>query len=171
MTYPNTTEFSAIDSITNFGFTGNDTIGYIGTNARMNEFEAAMGICNLRYVDGEIEKRKLASDRYREKLSGINGITLIKPQEGVKYNYAYFPVIFDGYKYDREQVLTILAEQGITARRYFYPAVNMAECYKGKYCLQETPIAQFYATHVLTLPLYADMTIADVDRVCDVILK
>lgn len=163
--------FAAIDYITNFGFTGNDTIGYIGTNARMNEFEAAMGVCNLHHLDQEIAKRKKVHDRYEERLSGIQGIGLIKPQDSVVYNYAYYPVVFDGYKYDREQCLGLLAEHGITARRYFYPAVNQAECYKGRYDSQKTPIAQFYAEHVLTLPLYADMTVEDADRICDVILE
>lgn len=171
VTYKSPETFSAIDYITNFGFTGNDTIGYIGTNARMNEFEAAMGICNLRYIDQEIAKRKKVYDRYAERLSGVPGIKLIQPQADVVYNYAYYPVVFDGYKYDRERCLTLLADHGITARRYFYPAVNQAECYKGKYDSQKTPIAQFYAAHVLTLPLYADMTPEDADRVCDVILK
>lgn len=171
ITYQDSEKFCAINSITNFGFTGKDTIGYIGTNARMNEFEAAMGTCNLRHLDQEIAKRKLVYERYTERLSGVSGLRLIQPQPGVIYNYAYYPMIFDGYRYNREQCLSLLAEHDIIARRYFYPAVNQAECYKDRYALPRTPIAQFYAEHVLTLPLYADMTPQDADRVCDVILK
>lgn len=171
VSYKDTETFAALDNITNFGFTGNDTIGYIGTNARMNEFEAAMGICNLRYIDEEIARRKLVADRYTERLSGVSGIRLIAPQPGVTYNYAYYPVIFDGYKHDREEILSLLAEHGITARRYFYPAVNRAECYQGRYENPATPIAQYHTERVLTLPLYADMTVEDADRVLDVILK
>lgn len=171
VTYQDSRKFCAIDNITNFGFTGNDTIGYIGTNARMNEFEAAMGICNLRHLDQEIAKRKQVYERYTERFSGVAGLKFIQPQPGVVYNYAYYPVIFDGYRYNREQCLTLLAEHDIIARRYFYPAVNQAECYKGRYDLPRTPIAQFYSEHILTLPLYADMSLQDADHICDVILK
>lgn len=163
--------FKALDNITNFGFTGNDTIGYIGTNARMNEFEAAMGICNLRYIDKEISRRKAAADRYTERLSDVKGIRLIKPQAGVEYNYAYYPVIFDGYKMNREQVLEELAKHDVIARRYFYPSVDSAECYQGKYPAQNTPLSHYYAERVLTLPLYADLSVEDADRICDIILK
>lgn len=163
--------FKALDNITNFGFTGNDTIGYIGTNARMNEFEAAMGICNLRHINAEIARRKAAADRYTERLSDVKGIRLIKPQAGVEYNYAYYPVIFDGYKMNREQVLEELAKHDVIARRYFYPSVDSAECYQGKYPAEKTPLSHYYAERVLTLPLYADLSVEDADRVCDIILK
>lgn len=159
-----------IDCITNFGFTGNDNIGYIGTNARMNEFEAAMGICNLRHLDEEINKRKLVVERYNEYLSDVKGIRIPAAQKGVSYNYAYYPVIIDGFKMDREELLAYLAEHDVIARRYFYPAVNAAECYQGRFNIGNTPIAEFYAARVLTLPLYADMVTEDVDRICRLIL-
>lgn len=163
--------FKAIDQITNFGFTGNDTIGYVGTNARMNEFEAAMGICNLRHIDDEIKKRKIAADRYVERLDNIKGIRLIKPQKGVKYNYAYFPVIFDGYSCGREEILDKLAKNEIIARRYFYPSVDLAECYHGAYSSANVPTSHYYADRVLTLPLYSELTVEEVDKICDVILE
>lgn len=171
VTFSDKERFKALDNITNFGFTGNDTIGYIGTNARMNEFEAAMGICNLRHIDAEIAKRKAAADRYTERLSDVKGIRLIKPQTGVEYNYAYYPVIFDGYKMDREEVLQELAKHDVIARRYFYPSVDSAECYNGKYPAENTPLSHYYAQRVLTLPLYADLSVEDADRICDIILK
>lgn len=171
VTFSDKERFKALDNITNFGFTGNDTIGYIGTNARMNEFEAAMGICNLRHIDAEIAKRKAAADRYTERLSNVKGIRLIKPQAGVEYNYAYYPVIFDGYKMDREEVLQELAKHDVIARRYFYPSVDSAECYNGKYPAENTPLSHYYAQRVLTLPLYADLSVEDADRICDIILK
>lgn len=171
VTYRDAELFHAFDNITNFGFTGNDTIGYIGTNARMNEFEAAMGICNLRHLDAEIAKRKRIADRYTERLHGMQGIRLIAPQKGVEYNYAYYPVIFDGFRLDREGVLKLLAEHNITARRYFYPSVNLAECYGDRFKDAQVPLSEYYAQRVLTLPLYADMTIEDADRVCDVLEK
>lgn len=171
VTFKDSGKSKLIDCITNFGFTGNDTIGYVGTNARMNEFEAAMGICNLRHIDEEIKKRKNAADRYFERLDSIKGIRLIKPQNGVEYNYAYFPVIFDGFSKNREEVLTELAKNEIIARRYFYPSVDLAECYKGELSTNKVPISHYFADRVLTLPLYADLTVEEVDTVCDVILE
>ncbi len=165
--------FSKIDQLTNFGFTSHESVAYVSTNARMNEFEAAMGICNLRHIDEEIGRRKHAVERYVERLSGKKGIKVIAPQKNVKQNYSYFPVFFDGYQYNRNEVQQLLAKENIFARKYFYPLTNELECYAEQYghYTQKTPVAKWAAEHVLTLPLYADLTIEEVDRICDVILK
>lgn len=138
----------------------------------MNEFQAAMGICNLRHLDEEIAKRKKVVEHYRERLSGVEGIKLSAIQENVESNYAYFPVVFDGYKYTRNEIFEMLSEQGITARKYFYPLTNSFECYRNYPTAgtEKTPVAQHLALRVLTLPLYADLALEDVDRICDVIL-
>ena len=161
------------NKLINFGFIGPEEVAYVSTNARMNEYEAAMGICNLRHIDNEIARRKAAYDRYVERLSGVPGIKLIAPQEGVKHNYSYFPVFFDGYKYDRDQVQALLAEGNIFARKYFYPLTSELACYKEQYgaSVANTPVAKKAAECVLTLPMYADLTVEDVDRICDIILK
>ena len=156
----------------NFGIHGPDEVAYVGGNAKMNEFQAAMGICNMRHLDEEIAKRKIIVERYRERLGGKEGIILSKIQKNVESNYAYFPVVFDGYKYTRNEVFSRMAEQGIGARKYFYPLTNSFECYR-KYPTagtEKTPAAQHMALRVLTLPLYADLSLEDVDRICDVIL-
>lgn len=169
--YKDTELFKRMPYLVNFGFTGETDIDYVGTNARMNEFEAVMGICNLRHIDEELAKRKIAGDRYMERLDGVKGIKLIRPEKGLKWNYAYFPVIFDGYKESRDQIKENLAKENIFARKYFYPIVNRAACYMEKYGTVNVPIAAHAADHVLTLPMYADLTVADVDRICDVILR
>lgn len=157
--------------IKNFGITGPETVEYVGGNAKLNEFCAAMGICNLRHVDGEIAKRKKVVERYRERLSGIDGIKLSPIQEGVKTNYAYFPVVFENYKYNRNELFAKLAEHNIHARKYFYPLTNNFQCYKGgKYDKHATPVANYIANRVLTLPLYADLELEMVDNICDIIL-
>ncbi len=162
-----------ITRIRNFGISGVDTVDSIGTNAKMNEFCAAMGLCNLRHVDEEISKRKTVVERYIARLSGIKGIQFNPVQEGVKPNYAYFPVIFDPVVFgeNRDEVCARLAENDINARKYFYPLTNSFGCYKGKYNPELTPVAKRISEQVLTLPLYADLSVADVDRICDVILK
>ena len=157
----------------NFGIHGPEEVVYAGGNAKMSEFQAAMGICNLRHVDSEIQKRGKVVERYRDRLSGVEGIRLAPQQEGVKTNYAYFPVVYDGYRYTRDQVFERLLEQGIVARKYFFPLTNSFACYKDLPTAgtEKTPVAKYMADRVLTLPLYADLPLQDVDRICDVILK
>lgn len=171
LTYNNPKLQQVLNDIKNFGITGPETIEYVGGNAKMNEFQAAMGICNLRHVDEEIKKRRLVVDRYYENLSNIDGIILSKPQKGVKSNYAYFPVIFDGFKKDRDQVFEELKENNIIARKYFYPLTNAIECYQDEYNVDDTPVAKHIAEHVLTLPLYSDLGLEDVDRICEIIKR
>ena len=164
-------KFLPIREIVNFGFRGHEQAFYIGTNARMNEFEAAMGICNLRHIDKEIEKRKLIYEHYCKRLDGINGIKIAKPDKYLKWNYAYLPVIFDGYKLNRDEVKEKLEKDNIYARKYFFPITNKFECYKKQYGSVDLPVSSRISNTVLTLPMYADMTIDDVDRVCDGILN
>lgn len=171
VTYKDEKLAKILKDLKNFGITGPESVGYVGGNAKMNEFQAAMGICNLRHVDREIEKRKAVVERYVERLSGIDGIKLCKPQDGVKSNYAYFPVVFNGYKITRDEAFEFLKEQNIIARKYFYPLTNSFECYNGRFNPEETPIAKYIAERVLTLPLYADLSLEDVDRICNIILN
>lgn len=161
-----------LNDMKNFGIHGPESVEFVGGNAKMNEFQAAMGLCNLRHLDEEIGKRKKVVERYRERLEGVEGIKLSAIQKDVESNYAYFPVVFDGYKYTRNEVFEKLAEQGIGARKYFYPLTNSFECYRDYPTAgtEKTPIAQHMALRVLTLPLYADLSLEDVDRICDVIL-
>ena len=160
-----------LNDMKNFGIRGPEECAYIGGNAKMSEFQAAMGLCNLRHLSEEISKRKKVVERYKSNLSDISGIKLSTPQEGVESNYAYFPVVFDGYKYTRDDIFAKLAEQGITARKYFYPLTNDFECYKDFQTAggDKTPIAKHIAANVLTLPLYADLPLDDVDRICEII--
>ncbi|WP_432205365.1 DegT/DnrJ/EryC1/StrS family aminotransferase (plasmid) [Cetobacterium somerae] len=155
----------------NFGITGPETIDYVGGNAKMNEFQAAMGICNLRHVDNEILKRKKIVDRYKERLGNTKGIKLVKSQDGVKENYSYFPVVFEDYKYTRDEIFEKLKEKNIMARKYFYPLINDFGCYKDEHSSDETPVASYIASRVLTLPLYSDLDLEKVDEICDIILK
>lgn len=159
-------------NLKNFGITSPETVEDIGTNAKMNEFQAAMGICNLRHVDSEIGKRKKVVERYREHLEGIPGIQLKKPQSGIKDNYAYFPVIFDSDEFGktRDQVADELAKENIFVRKYFYPLINDYECYRSRYSSLATPVAKSIANQVLTLPLFADLDLSSVDYICKKIL-
>lgn len=171
--YKNDSLVQKLNDMKNFGIRSEEEVGYVGGNAKMNEFQAAMGICNIRHLNEEIQKRKIIFDRYREKLSDVEGIKLSDIQNNVDPNYAYFPVVFDGYKYTRNEVLERLAENGIRARKYFYPLTNSFECYRNYPTagVEKTPVAQHIALRVLTLPLYADLSIEDVDKICEIILN
>ena len=130
-----------------------------------------MGICNLRHIDEEITRRKAAGDRYWARLEGVEGIYCPKPDADTVWNYAYLPVIFDGYRLTRNEVQKKLAEHNIFARKYFYPVTNEAKCYIGEYGSVNVPVAKKAAETVLTLPMYADLTVKDVDRICDIVLE
>lgn len=162
-----------LNDMKNFGIHGPESVQYIGGNAKMNEFQAAMGICNLRHIDKEILKRKKIVEKYRQRLEGVEGIKLSVIQKNVESNYAYFPIIFDNYKYTRNEIFEKLAEFDIGARKYFYPLTNSFECYRNYPTAgtDRTPVAQHVALRVLTLPLYADLSLEDVDRICDIVLK
>ena len=157
----------------NFGILDQETVSDVGANAKMNEFQAAMGLCNLRHIEEEIAKRKAVCDRYRMHLENKEGIKLCTIPSDVTHNYAYFPVVFDETKLGktRNDIFTSLANENIFARKYFYTLVQDYDCYKDRYSSDSTPTAKYIADRVLTLPLYADLPLEEVDRICRIILQ
>lgn len=157
----------------NFGIRDSEVVDGVGANAKMNEFCAAMGLCNLGHLDDEISKRKMVAECYRNRLARVDGIRLNSVRDNVQSNYAYFPIVIDEKVFgsSRNEVFDKLAENGIGARKYFYPLTNTFDCFHGKYDVGLTPIALHVSKRVLTLPLYADLAVEDVERICDVILQ
>ena len=157
----------------NFGIHGQEEVSAVGANAKMNEFCAAMGICNLRHIDDEIAKRKMAAERYRSNLEGTKGIQLPYVQEDLISNYSYFPVVVDelAFGLSRNEIFKKLEQAGIMARKYFYPLTNAFSAFHNKYDTGLTPIALRVSKRVLTLPLYSDLSMEDVDRICKIILN
>ena len=139
----------------------------------MNEFCAAMGLCNLKHVDEEISKRKCVVERYNSHLINIDGIHINQQQDDVLSNYAYYPVVFDEkvFGLSRNDVFNVLEENGIGARKYFYPLTSSFDCFHGKYNSNQTPVALHISKRVLTLPLYSELLLKDVDRICKIILN
>ncbi len=170
ITYASEKLSETLNQIKNFGIMGREEVRYVGGNAKMNEFQAAMGLCNLKYIDSEIEKRKKVVERYISNLSGVMGIRLQTAQNHVENNYGYMPVIFENLKKTRDEVYQQLLNHDILARKYFYPIVNEYDCYKGKYNVEDTPVAKYIADRVLTLPLYSDLSVEDVDKICKIIV-
>ena len=170
LTYGDSALTEKISTLRNFGITSPESVDFVGTNAKMNEFQAAMGLCNLRYIDSCIESRAVAEETYRKRLGGVEGIQLCPIQSGVTQNHAYFPVLFDGYKCNRDEIAEKLSAEGIFARKYFYPITNEFSCYKGKF-KGETPIAKKISENILTLPMYEGLSEDDVNKICDIILR
>ncbi len=159
----------AFEKIKNFGLSSEDAV-WCGTNAKMSEFHAAMGLLNLRHLDEEIRKREEVVKLYRSRLSDKEGIVLCAPQADVTENFAYFPVRFTARTRTREDVLARLAEQEIFARRYFYPLTCDFSCYRHLPAA-DVPVARAAAEEILTLPLYADLSLSDAERITDLILS
>ena len=156
-----------------FGIKDAETIDGVGSNAKMNEFVAAMGLCTLRHVDEEIAKRKRVVECYRENLSGVDGIQLPPIQKDVVSNYAYFPIVIDekAFGATRNEVFAELAKNNIHARKYFYPLTNAFDAYHGKFDPNLTPVALHISKRVLTIPLYAALSLDDVRKICEFILS
>lgn len=157
----------------NFGIMDEENIAGIGSNAKMNEFQAAMGICNLRHIDKEIEKRSHVYERYCQRLNGISGIEIPKEQSGVERNYAYFPVVFDEkiFGKTRDEIYERLIENEIYPRKYFYPLANHVSCVTERFYVGKTPVAEYISERVLTLPMYAELPLEEVDRICNIITE
>ncbi len=155
----------------NFGITGPETVEAVGLNCKMNEFQAAMGIVNLRYIDEQIQKRKDITDRYRAHLNSIEGISFIHDLEGVKHNYSYFPIVIDEKKFGktRDELFDELQNYNIFTRKYFYPLITDFDCYKEEYKNVELKNAKYISNRVLTLPMHGDLELEIVDYICKAI--
>lgn len=173
LTYKNPQLRRELEAWKMFGMYEKEDAEKIGTNAKLTEFAAAIGLCNLRHVDDEIAKRKKCVETYRKLLGDIEGIKLCKEQENVVSNYAYFPVYYDSKKFgkNRDEIADILAKNNIFARKYFYPLTSNFTVYQDKFKIQDTPIAKNVSLNILTLPLYADLALEDVERICEIIIR
>lgn len=170
LVYQNKDWYQKFYEMKNFGIVDEETIASVGMNSKMNEFQAAMGLCNLRHIDEEISKRKKVYEKYIELLKDIVGIRMVISNKKVKQNYAYLPIIIeDSYPLTRDELQQKLVENNIFTRKYFYPLVSDFECYKNIYDSNNTPIAKEVAKRILTLPMYANLDLKDVENICNLI--
>ena len=162
-----------IDYLKNFGFAGEIEVIAPGINSKMDEIRSAYGLLNLKQVDGAIARRKSIAQKYKDAFKAIAGLRYLEDIEGVKHNYSYFPIFIDEKEYglSRDGLFTKLKENNILGRRYFYPLISEFVTYK---CLESAkkenlPVAHKLADSVICLPMYADLTDDDVNRVIEVV--
>ncbi len=164
-----------IDYLKNFGFADEVTVVAPGANGKMDEFRSAYGLLQLQHVNEEIEKRRQVAIRYRMALKDVPGIRCLYDLPNVHHNYSYFPILVDGvmYSISRDALYNKLKKYGIYSRRYFYPLCSDFPTYRGlpSAAPSNLPIATKIAQQVLCLPMYADLSLVDVDRICDVIFS
>ncbi len=163
-----------VDYLKNFGFENEVEVVMPGTNAKMNELQALMGEMVLQHLPEIINTRRSISHRYQESLSAVPGIRLVPPlPPGVGYNYAYMPIEVDPAEFgmSRDELYETLKQYNVFTRRYFYPLICDFACYRNVTVTDPLTVARAVADRILTLPIYYDLALADVDRICDLIAE
>jgi dTDP-4-amino-4,6-dideoxygalactose transaminase len=162
-----------IDHLRNFGIADEVSVIGDGTNGKMNELQAALGLVQLRHVGKEIALRKCFSDLYRHRLSNIRGIRILPEQSGVIPNHSYFPIFVDSVRYGmtRDEVYDMLQRAGICGRRYFYPLISEFPTYVnspggGRHDLG---VARLASEQVLCLPLHTAISESVIDKTCELL--
>lgn len=163
---------SRIDKLKNFGIADEITITDTGINGKMSEVNAAFGLLQLKHVDEALLQRKLVDELYREKISGIKGITVVDKVEALESNYSYFPILIENdYSLSRDELYEKLKSENIFARRYFYPLISDAIPFK-KYSssdLSDFKNARNIADRILCLPIYPNLSMKMIEEVVELI--
>ena len=158
-----------IDHLKNFGFTDETTVVYPGINAKMNEFQAALGLLQLKYIDEIIVKRRIITEKYRNAFKEVAGISFLNDISGIEHNYAYFPILIDNDKFGmtRDGIYDELKKNNIYGRRYFYPLISQFPTYSDLESARpgRMPIAERIAEEVICLPIYPALGNNDIDRI------
>ncbi len=164
--------YEKLYNLKNFGIHGEELITDIGANAKMSEFNAIMGLCNLKHMDRVLDSRRKIDGYYRKSLEEIKGINFFSITEDQNRNFAYFPIIVtDEYGKSRDELYNKLKENNIYSRKYFYPLTSDQACFKNKYRDIDVKIAKELSDRILVLPIYEDMTKEEMDRVLSVICR
>lgn len=163
---------SRIDQLKNFGHAGEVNVVANGINGKMSEFNAAMGLTQLKYVNNAIQKRKAIDAFYRENLADIKGIHCHQGSGQLAHNYAYFPILVKkDYPISRDTLYERMKIAGVHSRRYFYPLISEFPMYRGLSSSDRAnlPIARQASLEVLCLPIYPDLSHDLVARICQFI--
>lgn len=161
-----------LDTLKNTGIKENGILGGYGLNAKMNELQAAYGLCHLKYMDEIMEKRKKASQFYFRLLKDIPGLHFQEQKFNVEYNYPYMPVVTDPVEYgtDRDGLAAYLEKLNIVTKKYFHPLVSDFKEFKA-YKTSEMPVAEWISNNILCLPMFHDISIRQIHIIVDAIRK
>jgi len=157
-----------IDQLKNFGHVGEVTVVAPGINGKMSEFNAALGLLQLKYIDGAIARRREIDFAYRERLKGVKGIHCLGDAGEKVANYSYFPILVsEDYPISRDELNQKLKDIGINPRRYFYPLISEFPMYRGLPSAHRDnlPVATAASSQVLCLPIYPDLEMSVIDEI------
>ena len=164
--------YDKLYNLKNFGIRNEELVTEVGANAKMNEFCAIMGLCNLRHVTDSIRRRKVLYEEYEKQLKNVLGIRLFAKKEKVERNYGYFPILIEKeYPLSRDKLYERLKEVGVYTRKYFYPLTADQFCFGDQYRTQELECARRMAESVLVLPLYESLTGWEMKKITGIIRK
>jgi dTDP-4-amino-4,6-dideoxygalactose transaminase len=161
-----------VDHLKNFGFVNETTVVGPGINGKMSEFNAMVGLHQLRYMPEILRARAERDTAYRQRLDPLPGIQCMEPVRQVQRNYAYFPILVqDSFALSRDQLYECLKENNVSGRRYFYPLISEFPPYSGLATAEASllPVAFEASRRIICLPLYPDLGLEEVDRICDII--
>ncbi len=160
-----------INQLKNFGQVDEVTVAELGINAKMSEFNAALGLLQLKYLGQALEQRKMVDTAYRKLLKGVKGIRCLQGPEEVVLNYSYFPILVEAdYPISRDDLLNQLKQNGIHPRRYFYPLITDFPMYRSLSVGQNNlSIANAAAKQVLCLPIYPALEMAQIELIAKII--
>lgn len=161
-----------IDFLKNFGFADEVTVVAPGINGKMNEFQAALGLLQLKHVDKAIAVRREIDHRYRSALAQVPRVRCLGIPAGVIPNGSYFPLLIEsGYPLSRDQLYEKFRTNNIHVRRYFYPLISNLPMYRGigSAAPANLPVATKISEQILCLPIYPDLEYETVDAVVRII--
>ena len=169
--FPDAGRKKTFDYLKNFGFENETEVVMPGTNAKMSEFQALMGHLVLQRMAALIAKRKALTEIYRQRLAGIPGIRLPPPlADEISYNYAYLPVeVLPEFPLSRDALYDRLKTYNIFSRRYFYPLITDFPCYRSLPLNDPLTVARRVAERILTLPLYHELELDQVEGICKIL--
>lgn len=157
-----------IDHLKNFGFVNETTVVAPGINGKMSEFGAALGLLQLQHIDSAMARRKAIDELYRARLTQVRGISCLGDTGQKVANHSYFPILVgDDYPMSRDALYQALQDRGVYGRRYFYPLISNFPMYRGLPSAhpENLPVATCIATQVICLPIYPDLTDAEVETI------
>jgi dTDP-4-amino-4,6-dideoxygalactose transaminase len=161
-----------IDDLKNFGFADEVTVVASGINGKMNEMQAAFGLLQLKHINKAIDRRREIYTKYLEQLSTVPGISFPALSVNSTYNYAYFPILVrPEYPLSRDALFQKLRDNGIYARRYFYPLISDFPMYRGlsSAARSNLPVASKTADQVICLPIYPILEASDQEYIISLI--